>query len=77
MRRIDPVTIYSHLASLYEKGADVDLLAFLKASDLERIQNAIRDLGFVSAKDLYLYMDEEVPYYKVRLGISYFKMLVE
>ena len=77
VRRIDPVTIYSHLASLYEKGADIDLLAYLKASDLERIQNAIRDLGFVSAKDLYIYMNEEMPYYKVRLGTSYLKMMAQ
>jgi len=76
VRRINPVTIYSHLASLYEKGADVDILAFLTGSELERIQNAVRELGLVNTKDLYLHMNEEVAYYKIRLGTSYLKMLV-
>ena len=77
IRRINPVTIYSHLASLYEKGADVDILSFLHANELERIQNAARELGHLNTKELYVHMNEEVPYYKIRLGSSYLKMLAE
>jgi len=77
VRRINPVTIYSHLASLYEKGADIDILSFLHANELERIQNAARELGHLNTKELYVHMNEEVPYYKIRLGSSYLKMLAE
>lgn len=77
VRRINPVTIYSHLASLYEKGADIDILSFLHANELERIQNAVRELGHLNTKELYIHMNEEVPYYKIRLGSSYLKMLAE
>ncbi|MCZ4694227.1 DNA helicase RecQ [Ancylomarina euxinus] len=77
IRRINPVTIYSHLASLYEKGADVDILSFLHANDLERTENAVRELGHLNTKELYVHMNEEIPYYKIRLATSYLKMFVE
>jgi ATP-dependent DNA helicase RecQ len=77
IRRINPVTIYSHLASLYEKGADVDILSFLHANELERTENAVRELGHLNTKELYVHMNEEILYYKIRLATSYLKMLVE
>ena len=73
-RRINPITIYSHLASLYEKGADIDILSFLHTNELESIQNAVGKLGSLNTKELYVYMNEEFPYYKVRLATSYLKM---
>ncbi|RZT93346.1 ATP-dependent DNA helicase RecQ [Ancylomarina subtilis] len=77
IRRINPVTIYSHLASLYEKGADIDILSFLHASELERIESAVRQLGHLNTKALYLHMNEEIAYYKIRLATSYLKMFAE
>ena len=77
IRRINPVTIYSHLASLYEKGADIDILSFLHASELERIESAVRQLGHINTKALYLHMNEEIAYYKIRLATSYLKMFAE
>ncbi len=71
------MTIYSHLASLYEKGADVDILSFLHANELESIQNAAVELGHLNAKELYMHMNEEFPYFKVRLATSFLKMSVE
>lgn len=76
IRKMHPVTIYSHLASLFEKGADVDVLEFINPSELEQIGDAFQSLnGSSNLKDLYLYMNEEVEYYKIRLGISYLKVL--
>ena len=77
IRRINPVTIYSHLASLYEKGADIDILSFLHASELDRIESAVRQLGHLNTKALYLHMNEEIAYYKIRLATSYLKMFAE
>tara|TARA_R110001583_G_scaffold16737_2_gene68444 strand:+ start:1083 stop:3197 length:2115 start_codon:yes stop_codon:yes gene_type:complete len=74
IRKINPVTIYSHLASLFEKGADIDILSFLHANELESIQNAVSELGHINTKELYVYMNEEFPYYKIRLATSYIKM---
>ncbi|RXQ97545.1 DNA helicase RecQ [Ancylomarina salipaludis] len=77
IRRINPVTIYSHLASLYEKGADIDILSFLHTSELERIESAVRQLGHLNTKALYLHMNEGIAYYKIRLATSYLKMFAE
>ncbi|MPQ46111.1 DNA helicase RecQ [Marinifilum sp. N1E240] len=75
IRKANPVTIYSHLASLYEKGADVDLSEFFTSSELDQIGNAFRSLNYSeNIKELYLYMNEEIEYYKIRLAISYLKV---
>ena len=76
IRKANPVTIYSHLASLYEKGADVDLCEFFSSSELDQIGNAFRSLNYSeNIKELYLYMNEEIEYYKIRLAISYLKVV--
>ena len=77
IRNINPVTIYSHLASLYEKGADIDILSFLHVNELESIQNAVNELGHLNTRELYVHMNEELPYYKIRLATSYLKMATE
>lgn len=74
IRKMNPITVYSHLASLFEKGADIDLTEFFTSSELEQIQNAFQSLNYTNnIKELYLYMNEEVEYYKIRLAISYLK----
>jgi ATP-dependent DNA helicase RecQ len=74
IRKMNPITVYSHLASLFEKGADIDLTEFFTSSELEQIQNAFQSLNNTNnIKELYLYMNEEVEYYKIRLAISYLK----
>ncbi|WP_321280668.1 DNA helicase RecQ [Marinifilum fragile] len=75
IRKVNPVTIYSHLASLYEKGADIDLYEFFSSRELEQIENAFRSLNYTeNIKELYMYMGEEIEYYKIRLAISYLKV---
>ncbi|MFA8437102.1 MAG: DNA helicase RecQ [Marinifilaceae bacterium] len=75
IRKLNPITVYSHLASLYEKGADVDLLEFLTSDDLSQVESAVARYGMnCNLKDLYLHMNEEVEYHKIRLGLSYLKM---
>lgn len=76
IRKINPVTIYSHLASLYEKGADVDLTEYLNPSEIEQIEDAYFTLNKTSnIKDIQLFLKEEMEYYKIRLGLSYLKVL--
>ncbi|WP_421918489.1 DNA helicase RecQ [Marinifilum sp.] len=75
IRKVNPVTIYSHLASLYEKGADVDLCEFFSTKELEQIENAFRSLNYSdNIKELYMFMGEEIEYHKIRLAISYLKV---
>jgi len=76
IRKMNNLTIYSHLASLYEKGADIDLLEYINNSELERIESAYKSLNETNnLKDLYLFLNEEIEYFKIRLGISYLKVV--
>lgn len=76
IRKINPITVFSHLASLYEKGADVDLSEHITSRELEQIENAYQSLNeSTNVKNLYLHMNEDMEYYKIRLALSYFKVL--
>lgn len=76
IRKMHEVTIYSHLASLYEKGASVDITAYYTTTDFEQTEQMYRQLNFTdNIKQIYDAMSGMVEYYKVRLIVSYLKML--
>lgn len=73
-RNLNPVTIYSHLAHLYDQGYEIPILSFLEGSDYSTIKDAIQQTGETQkVKPLYDYLDQEMPYYKIRLGLTYFR----
>ncbi|MFK7983994.1 MAG: DNA helicase RecQ [Saprospiraceae bacterium] len=75
-RALNPVTIYSHIAYLYEKGEPIDLFKYFTAEEYERIEVAIKAMKPpFQMKDIFEYLQEEVPYYKIRLGFSHYSKL--
>jgi len=73
-RNLNPITIYSHLAYLYEKGYDVDLLKYITEEELQKVLNAMHAISNTSeAKKLHAYLKETIPYHKIRLAISYYR----
>lgn len=73
-RGINLVTVYSHIAYLYEKGEAVDISAYIADQEINEIAVAWRKIGKPDTlKDLYVYMGERYPYYKLRLAISFIK----
>lgn len=74
IRKMNEVTVYSHLAALYEKGADVNILEFITSEELARVQQAVATYGSdTPVKDLHVMMDEDVAYPKIRLAMAYIK----
>ncbi len=74
IRKMHAVTIYSHLASLYEKGAPIDITEFYSVTDYEQTEQMYRQLNFTdNVKQIYDAMGGMVDYYKVRLIVSYLK----
>lgn len=72
-RSLNPITIYSHLAYLYEKGEPIDLFQYFTQEEYERIEIAILAMKPpFQMKDIFDYLNEEIPYYKIRLGFSYY-----
>jgi ATP-dependent DNA helicase RecQ len=72
-RELNPVTIYSHIAHLYEKGEDIDLIQFMTSDELEIIIEAIDNVGNRQGlKPVSEYLKEEVDYFKIRLAMAHY-----
>ena len=73
-RNLNPVTIYSHLATLYEQGFPVDLSKFVSKAEYRVIVIAIAKLGAeAKLKDLFEELKEQYEYHKIRLAIAIYK----
>jgi len=75
-RELNPITIYSHLAHLYQKGEPIDLFKFFTQAEYDRIEAAIQAMvpPFVN-KDIFEYLKEEVPYYKIKFALVHYDKL--
>ncbi|SIQ97812.1 DNA helicase RecQ [Pontibacter lucknowensis] len=74
-RNLNPVTIYSHLATLLEQGYDVPVHDFVSKREYEAIIEAIEQLGKdAKLKDLYEHLEERYEYFKIRLSLAMHKM---
>lgn len=73
-RNLNPVTVFSHLATLYEQGYSVDISRYVSKSEYSIIAKQIHKQGSeAKLKDLYEALGEQYEYYKIRLSISIFK----
>ncbi len=73
-RNLNPVTIYSHVATLYEQGYAVDMNRFLTNTEYKAIAIAIAKLGTeAKLKDLFDELKEKYEYHKIRLSVSVYK----
>ncbi len=70
-RELDPVTVTSHLAALYERGEAIDPDQFVTPEVVDRVAQALR---YVENKNqlrpIYEYLDGRVPYEQIRFAIS-------
>ena len=72
-RDLNPATIYSHLVHLYSKDEPIDLFKFFTQEEYNRIEEAINAMTPPFAnKDIYEYLKEEIPYYKIRLAWAHY-----
>ncbi|GET34924.1 ATP-dependent DNA helicase RecQ [Prolixibacter bellariivorans] len=65
------VTVCSHLAYLYESDYDISLQEFLEKKELQKIEAALLTPGLKhELKPIYDHLNGEIPYHKIRLGLS-------
>jgi len=70
-RSLNPVTIFSHLARLYEEGEDIDLNKFISADDIEKVRKAKEALNEpVALKPYFDHFNQEMEYFKIRLALT-------
>jgi len=70
-RKLKATTIYSHIAKLYTDGKDINIYDFITKSDVEAIHQAKIELSNShSLKEYFEYFNEQMDYFKIRLGLS-------
>ncbi len=72
-RGMSPVTIYSHLASLHDKGEDIDLMQYIPTRDFENIQGLWQQNNKISPKEIYENNEGSLEYHVIRLSLSVLK----
>jgi ATP-dependent DNA helicase RecQ len=71
-RELNIGTIYGHLTHLYENDYAINLAEFIPEEDMDRILKAIDTTkNTTSLKDLFVYLNEEVDYYKIKIALAY------
>ena len=71
-RELNEVTVYSHLAHLYEKGEKIDLGRYVSKAEIKRVISVLEhEEPPYKAKDIFEALNEEVAYYKIRLALAW------
>jgi ATP-dependent DNA helicase RecQ len=71
-RNLNTVTIFSHLAYLYEKGFDVDLKKYITQQEYDEITVAIKKVGISEnkIKPVFDFLNGKFEYHKIRLAAT-------
>jgi ATP-dependent DNA helicase RecQ len=70
-RELNPATISSHLAALYERGEAIDPDLFVSPAVVDRVAIALRYVADkTQLKPIYEYLEEDVPYDQIRFALS-------
>ncbi len=73
-RDLKSVTIYGHLADLYEKGYDINIHDFIDKRDLKKICENLKDKGVPQKlKSLHERFNGTFDYDKLRLAVAYYR----
>jgi ATP-dependent DNA helicase RecQ len=73
-RNLQITTIYSHIATLFEDEKINDLANLVTSNEINRVKEAIGNLEKeVKLKPIFEALNEEIPYYKIRLALSSLK----
>ena len=73
-RQLNVTTIYSHLAILYEQGSEIALDELVSPEIVNKVLKSLRYLQEpYLLKDIFDYLNEQVPYHQIRLALAYEK----
>lgn len=70
-RDLNPVTIYSHLAYLYEKGESIDLKQFVTKDEIKRVIDVLPNLELPYKLADIQQLTQGLEYHKIRLALAY------
>jgi len=74
IQKIQPQTVYSHIAYLYEKGEPINIFQFITKYDIADVKKGVEATKQDSTlKPIFEYLKGKLDYYKIRLALSYLK----
>ncbi|MEX0996829.1 MAG: DNA helicase RecQ [Flavobacteriaceae bacterium] len=70
-RNLKEDTIYGHLQKMHAEGKPIELLDFINKDEISLLQQAKKELQHdeESLKPIFEHLKEEVPYWKIRMGL--------
>ncbi len=72
-RSLTTITVYGHLADLYEKGEDIELQRYISKGEIKSVLDALQQLKEpYKLKDIFDYLKETIPYFKIKLALAYY-----
>ena len=76
-RGISPITVFSHLAYLYEKGESVNIWQFMTKEEAKKVAEILPGLvPPYKLQAVFMALNEEVTYDKIRLAIAWYNKRV-
>ncbi|MFP4091517.1 MAG: DNA helicase RecQ [Cyclobacteriaceae bacterium] len=73
-RKLNTLTVYSHIATLYDKGEPIDLSLYISDREINDIAPAWYKLNKTDQlKELYEHLSGKFEYHKLRLAIAFLK----
>ncbi len=71
-RQLNPLTVYSHIAYLYEKDNGVDLFKYISQNEIDEIHSKWLELNQTDQlKPIFEALNEKHEYYKIRLALAF------
>ena len=72
-RAVSAITIYSHLAYLYEKGENIDLKKYVNKEEIVQVLDILQLMEEpYQLKPIFDALKEQVEYHKIRLALAYY-----
>ncbi len=74
IRRMNQITVYSHIAHLFDRNFEIDIFNYISNSELNKVLEAIEATGEENRlQPLFNYLDESVEHPKIRLALAWYK----
>ncbi|TLX70661.1 DNA helicase RecQ [Labilibacter sediminis] len=67
---VNVITVYSHLATLYQKGSDVDIEQYVMPYELIAIEEVLKGSPGISLQEIYEVTQREIPHHIIRLSMA-------
>ena len=70
---INTITVYSHLATLYENGENVDIEQYVMPYELIEIESTLKKSPHLNMQEIFEALQKQIPHHVIRLAMTLLK----